>query len=461
MRHRTLLYGVTILLLVACRTVAPSPAPTPTLAPSPAPTASPTPLPGPSPTATVDRVAAWREDLDVLVEHVTTTHSFDFRFVDETGWRAAADDLRERIPELSDNAIIMEMQRLVAMLQDGHSTIHLLSEESWFRFYPLKLYLFSDGLYVIRAREPFADALGMRVVRIGDYSAEEAYQRMSQYVPRDNDSTLKSVTPMYLVLPEALDGTGIIADMDQPEFVLERPDGSQYTINPEAISQTEYDEWLLATTLDEEDYDAVRFPQLLFTGLMQEPEPLYLSQRYTEDFWYTILDDSRTLYIQYNDTFTPQNAPVDEIRALLDSNPVGWIVLDLRHNPGGDIGTATPVLRLMHEPAVNQPGRLFVLIGRQTFSAATLVAIDLDRETMAIFVGEPTGGGIVMGGGARPRAMPHSGLRVFISREYHDNFDPANPRDAVLPDIPVELSSADYFAHRDPVLDAALQIGGE
>jgi hypothetical protein len=39
---------------------------------------------------------------------------------------------------------------------------------------------------------------------------------------------------------------------------------------------------------------------------------------------------------------------------------------------------------------------------------------------------------------------------------YWEKSEPGNPRDAIEPDIPVELSSGDYFAGRDPVLQAAL-----
>lgn len=42
-------------------------------------------------------------------------------------------------------------------------------------------------------------------------------------------------------------------------------------------------------------------------------------------------------------------------------------------------------------PRINWRGALFVIIGRNTFSAAQNSATLLDRHTHAVFVGEPTG----------------------------------------------------------------------
>lgn len=49
-------------------------------------------------------------------------------------------------------------------------------------------------------------------------------------------------------------------------------------------------------------------------------------------------------------------------------------------------------LGLRESDKINQPGKLFVIIGRSTFSAAMFLVGDLEEHTRAIFIGEPTGG---------------------------------------------------------------------
>ena len=78
---------------------------------------------------------------------------------------------------------------------------------------------------------------------------------------------------------------------------------------------------------------------------------------------------------------------------LIHSNPTKRLVIDIRQNGGGDFfeGRRHLIQPLKKQPALNQKGRLFVIIGRQTFSAAMVNAIDFRKETNAILVGEPIG----------------------------------------------------------------------
>jgi C-terminal processing protease CtpA/Prc len=147
---------------------------------------------------------------------------------------------------------------------------------------------------------------------------------------------------------------------------------------------------------------------------------------------------------------------VDEVRTTLEGGGVSRVIVDLRHNPGGDNQTYGPLLELLQDPTVDRPGRLLVIIGRQTFSASANFATELDRLTSAVFVGEPTGGRPNLYGDVRAVELPSSGITVEVSSRYWEMSTPDDDRPWIPPDIPVELTSVDYFAHRDPILDAAL-----
>ena len=49
--------------------------------------------------------------------------------------------------------------------------------------------------------------------------------------------------------------------------------------------------------------------------------------------------------------------------------------------------------------------------------------------------------------------MQHSGIVVTVPTDMSHN---ADPRPEIAPDVAMSLGSADFFAGRDPVLDAAL-----
>jgi hypothetical protein len=50
-------------------------------------------------------------------------------------------------------------------------------------------------------------------------------------------------------------------------------------------------------------------------------------------------------------------------------------------------------------------------------------------------------------------------MRAAISVRHWVFSDPDDPRLTIEPDIPVEVTAADYFAGRDPALEAALAGG--
>ena len=133
-------------------------------------------------------------------------------------------------------------------------------------------------------------------------------------------------------------------------------------------------------------------------------------------------------------------------------------MLDVRLNGGGDNTTFRPLIdALKASERVNRPGGLYVLIGRDTFSAAGNFVTVVERETAAVLVGEPTGGGPNQFGDAQNVVLPnHPELRVRVSTRYHE-FDPEHPdRLTHEPHLAVALDSAAWLAGRDPVLEAAL-----
>jgi C-terminal processing protease CtpA/Prc len=130
----------------------------------------------------------------------------------------------------------------------------------------------------------------------------------------------------------------------------------------------------------------------------------------------------------------------------------------VRLNGGGDNTTYGPLTSLFGSPAVNKRGRLYLLIGRGTFSAAGNFSAEIDRATRAVIVGEPTGGGVETYGDTFPVHLPTVGWTVRIAARYHERKKSRTDRRlAVEPDLPLELTSAQYFAGRDPVLERALR----
>ena len=114
---------------------------------------------------------------------------------------------------------------------------------------------------------------------------------------------------------------------------------------------------------------------------------------------------------------------------------------------------------MLQDPAIDQPGRLTLLIGRLTFSAAANFATELEQTTGATFVGEDMGGSPNLYGDVRPTRLPYGAtgpIDVYVATRYWVKSTADDPRITIEPDLAVPFSSADWLAGRDPVLEAAI-----
>src|ERR1041385_613335 len=94
-----------------------------------------------------DRNDRWKADLDFLTAEMKRMH-YSLRTAPlPVNLAKAIASLRDRIPAIPDSAMEPEIQRLVAMLGDGHSAVRPMSSKT----IPFWFYWFSDGLFVIDA----------------------------------------------------------------------------------------------------------------------------------------------------------------------------------------------------------------------------------------------------------------------------------------------------------------------
>lgn len=388
--------------------------------------------------------SARREDLRYLAEQLRTRHPKPFYRTSAAAFEQAVQQLDAAIPALTRDQFVVGLIQVAAMI-DGHTQLPIWQPGLGFHMYPLRLYWFRDGLFVIDAQPPYADAIGARVLRIGALDTAEAARQLDPLAQHDNAMTTRSVAPMFYLMPEAQAARGVAAP-GAPAFTLAYADGSERALTPEPITIADYLAWAGGR----------------LAGLPQRAQPLALS-RLAEAFWLTTLQDGQVAYVQYNQVRRANQAGetlsafARRLAGLLDQGTVRRVVLDMRHNGGGDNTTYGPLLRLLRGHALfQQPGALYVMVGRQTFSAATNFVTELERAGGATFVGEPTGGSPNLYGDTRSFRLPNSGLTVQISSRYWQMSTPDDARDTLEPQIAAELTSQDFFGGNDPALAAAL-----
>ena len=386
------------------------------------------------------------DDVRLLMERIRTAHPDPFHATPEAAFQAAADGLAARADGLSPDQLLVELMRFSCLLgeRDGHSGIFPLdsSNRRVLHLFPLYLYKFSDGLFVVAA--PGRESLvGSKVLALDGISADELERQVRPLVPRDNEATRDDRFMSFLLTAEVLHGLGLRAGTGPAAFTLQRPAAAPQEVTLAPVSAAAY--LRLMHPL---------FPSFVY-ALPKRPKPLYLRRR-GEDHYVTTINRGRAVFVGYNMTVGSTWPEARKLARLVKSRKVRRVVVDVRLNPGGDNHTYAPLFAVLRSKAVNRPGRLVVLISRSTFSAAENFITDLERRTRAVFVGETSGGSPNLYGDATGVDLPAAGVYVNIATRYWQKSFAADRRVGIGPKVTVPLNSTAFFRGGDPVLAAAL-----
>ena len=181
--------------------------------------------------------------------------------------------------------------------------------------------------------------------------------------------------------------------------------------------------------------------------------------RVSEPYWFEYLADERTVYMRFasvrNDPEQPLARFCERMFEFIEQNDVERLVIDMRLNGGGNNYLNQPLIHgLIGCKKLARTGALFVLTSPRTFSAAAACAGNIERETGALFVGEPTGAGPNHAGDVKRFTLPNSGAALRVSELWWQWSDPRDLRRAIQPDLPAPITFEDWRTGRDPAMEA-------
>ena len=131
----------------------------------------------------------------------------------------------------------------------------------------------------------------------------------------------------------------------------------------------------------------------------------------------------------------------------------------MRLNGGGNNYKNKPVVTgIIESKKINKPGKLFVIIGRRTFSACQNLVNEFSNYTNALFVGEPTAENINFYGDTRRVELPKTKTSVFLSFAWWQDKPQWENGPWLAPQLAVDMSFDDYRMNKDPVLEACLNF---
>jgi hypothetical protein len=411
-------------------------------------------LTGLNPPPGLSRDEQWRYDLDFFARRMKQMHWDLYAKISEGEFLNEIERLKADVPKLKDHQVALRLKRIVASVGDGHTSMSVKRpDEPSAPALPVGFYQFTDGLYIRAAAEAHKDLLGARVLKLGPVDAAEAFERAKPYCSVDNSMGYLDVVPRLLGSPLILEAIGAAPDATSGvELSVRRRDGTDATVRLPRID------------LEMPRHHASRRAPPGWVELHNElpaPTPLYLKDN-ESTLWREYLPQRKLLYVHFGAVADPKGSTFaaffEETFDFVASNDVQTLVIDMRLNGGGNTGLVMPLIHgLIKCEKVNQPGKLFVIIGRRTFSAAQNTTSLIEMHTNATFVGEPTGSRPNFVGESTYFHLPYNKHRVYCSSRYWQFMVSLDKRTWIPPQIAAPLTFDDYANNRDPAMNAILK----
>jgi C-terminal processing protease CtpA/Prc len=312
----------------------------------------------------------------------------------------------------------------------------------------LKLLWFKDGIFIVNTAEENGKILGHKIVKINGKTIDVIVDSLSTVLTVDNRSIIKNEIPNLLTYVQLLGHFGI-ADSDNIKLQLENQQGETllYEIKPAYVERK----------------NIVSIKRDNLALYYQNEKAFFIDHNLKTDNVY---------YLKYNQCWSRENPPPDfrgdvmqlpsfqefqnRVIETIKNSSFDKVVFDLRNNSGGSSAQGKELIRRISAiKDVNERGKLYVVLGRRTFSSAVLNAFDFKEMTKAIFVGEETSGKPNHFGEVRYFTLPGSGLKVFYSTNYFKRSK--EDLTTIIPDYIIESNFKDYKEGRDPVYEWILK----
>jgi len=383
-------------------------------------------------------------DVRKLAAEMERIHPDLYHSVSRERFQQAVDDLVEQLAELERDEILVELLRIIAMTgeRDGHMGLFpLVDHERPVHLAPIRAWVFPEGFYVVASPER-PELVGTRIVAIEGRPVDEVAALVRPLVTRDNESSLILRLPEFMITGEILHGLGLSPSADTVRLTVERAGGERLDATLSTLPGPAY--WNLI-----QHVWAPPPPPGVQTPLwLRDPNrPLRFAK----------LARGRVVYAVYAHT-NSTGTFAESLRTRVSNPKVKRVIVDVRLNPGGDNTAYRSLLDVLRGRLVNRPGRLVLLTGRVTFSAAGNFAAEVDARTRARIVGEAAGGSPHNYGDMAEVELETLGWTVHVPPQYVEVLGRPDERAALEPDVPLQIGAADHFAGRDPVLARAIAL---
>lgn len=367
------------------------------------------------------------EDLAFLKKTLPTRHTNLFAKIDSPTFIAKIQGIENKVDRLNYETFTTELFKLTVAIGDEHTFI----EPKFTKILPIQFDFFKEGLFITAIDSAHSNLLQSQLIAINNKPTSEIVALFKEAIQSYNPSYFDDHFLHFINNPAFLKGLGITNSDEGAEFTIRGKDGKTTQVKLNS------------------------FPQATLANLkLALANSTLLAQKKKGNYWFDYDKDKKVVYVNYNKCRVDDSYPFEkfstELFTAIDQYQPNKIVIDLRYNSGGNSAILDPFIDKIKQSYLNKKGKLFVLIGKQTFSSAVMNAIEFKRNSNAIFIGEPTGGNINHYGEVRGFALPKSKITIAYSTKYWENWK--GKKGPLQPDVPVSYSIKNYVAGQDEAL---------
>jgi hypothetical protein len=414
-------------------------------------------------------VPDWRHGLDEIVKDIRLLHPDPFAKTGKLTFLREAKALKAALPSLTHEQRVVRAMRLVASLGDGHT--HLEPDSPAFaRWYPVRLYEFTDGFFVTSAHRSVAELAGAQVLEIGSRSVDRVVAEVRKLLGADN--AFGSKERLYAVHNAGLmKGLGYAGANSNLKVKFKLRDG-KVVVRDLPATKADHPgfkgnesgfEWQFRTEMFGlpfgRDADWLSAYKNLPSSEFQTEDrsrPPHLTCR--RPYVALPLPKQDAYYVQVN---MVDDGPFvtfwKKVMREVDKTKPRRLILDWRYNFGGDGSRVSAMIQEFVKRADDKPWKeLYLLTGRKTFSAAIMALDAFLKHTTFTTVGEPTGSALNHFGDGTYRNFPRTGLRLTVSTRRWQLSESDDLSEFLPVDVAAPFSFSDYAAGRDPAVDAIL-----
>lgn len=417
----------------------------------------------------------WENTIEEIKQELPRRHVHLFFQTTQEDFEKSLDRIKANLPHLTDTEVPLKLQQAIARIGDSHTTINWQQPISQWRnkAFPSRLfhcYYFKDGLYIIGSNERDSVIVGQRLISISGVSIETIEDSLKTLLVAENESISKLKIPDLINRYQILQFFGLTPNINNKYIDIEVVDDKNNTTHHQIELKKD------------KNYSPYKSNFHLLNGWNYRSYNGWFIDQYKSDIDYYLIQYnkcySKELAIMRNkDKKTRKDFPSfnefsDRVIKTLKEEPIEKLVFDMRYNGGGSSRQGTQLINEISQlDNINNQNKIFVVIGRKTFSSAILNTIDFLEKTDATIIGESTAGKASHFGELKHFTPKHSNIDIHYSTKYfycsggtttayRSKGDWINHLDTIVSIVPehtIELEFEDFKNGTDPVIEWLLE----